>query len=579
MMTSDQLRLKVDEALKQPDLHDDAFFDCIKEAVERKSSGEKGWTERIEGLYQCVKKQILTSARVPSELVSFGTSGWRGILGRDLHCCSVAQVALAILEMYTSLDSSDELHEALGVSSFKEACQRGCVIGYDNRFAGPYLARAVIEVLGRGGIEIHYAGESTTGVLSAAVLKLDAAFSINLTPSHNPLEYGGFKFNAADAGPAAAEVTSAITARARRIIAENRIPEYIVNMDVSVEELAYTVQRIESLALWKEFVKSGQQYHGIGLHDVLKKFDDDNSIVVVIDSVHGASRLHIKDLLEQSANTRLVHLRSDADVTFGGVAPEPSSRNLEQVVNTLRHRSESLKLGAIIDPDGDRIRFTDGRVEISMNQFGAMAYHFLHQWKGKKGLVAKTVATSNFANVIAEELGEEVFEPRVGFKEFKPVIGKALVCFEESDGISIIGHTPEKDAYIGLVVALEIMLTTRKNLGDYLADLEAQYGTYYPHRDGIEVGIKGEELKNKLSTLEKYGVGESLLIGGEKKRIVKVIDIDGRKMIMEDGSWVMIRPSGTEPKVRFYVESRTREGTTALVEAAKSLLIEAGVEI
>jgi phosphomannomutase len=264
-------------------------------------------------------------------------------------------------------------------------------------------------------------------------------------------------------------------------------------------------------------------------------------------------------------------------VTFGGVAPEPSSVNLQGVVGALRARPERLKLGAIIDPDGDRIRFTDGSREISMNQFGAMSYHFLHEIKGKKGMVAKTVATSNMANNLAESFGEEVFEPRVGFKEFKPVMGKALVYFEESDGISVIGHTPEKDAYIGLLLALDMVMTVGKNLGDYLHDLENRYGGFYPDRDGIKVGMQGDELLQALSGLERFGVGSTVKVGEEEKIIQKVIDIDGRKMIFGDGSWLMIRPSGTEPKVRFYVESRSPAGAAHLVDAAKAMLAGVGL--
>ena len=215
--------------------------------------------------------------------------------------------------------------------------------------------------------------------------------------------------------------------------------------------------------------------------------------------------------------------------------------------------------------------------EISMNQFGAMAYHFLHEYKKKKGMVAKTVATSNLANSIAENFKEELFEPSVGFKNFKPVIGKALVYFEESDGISIIGHTPEKDAYIGLLLALEMMITTNMNLGDYLRKIESQFGAYYPARDGVTVSVKGEKLQSFLAGLEKYGEGSSVEIGDSPRRIQKVITIDGRKMVFEDGSWLMIRPSGTEPKVRFYVESRTSSGTDELVAAAKSMLAEIGI--
>ena len=270
-------------------------------------------------------------------------------------------------------------------------------------------------------------------------------------------------------------------------------------------------------------------------------------------------------------------LRGEPDVSFGGIAPEPSSANMQGVVEELAASDKQYKIGAIIDPDGDRIRFTDGRYEISMNVFGAMAYYFLHEHKGLKGMVAKTVATSNLANSVATTMGETVFEPKVGFKEFKPVIGRALVLFEESDGISIIGHTPEKDAYIGLLLALDMVVTTGKNLGEIKDEIEQRYGEFYPDRDGVEVGLKGDELLRALDKLNKYGVGSTVDVGDQKKAIKEVISIDGRKMIFEDDSWIMIRPSGTEPKVRFYVESRDRDGTKTLVETARAMLREAGI--
>jgi phosphomannomutase len=297
---------------------------------------------------------------------------------------------------------------------------------------------------------------------------------------------------------------------------------------------------------------------------------------IVIDSVHGASRLHIKRLLGPAA-VNLVHLRGDSDVTFGGIAPEPSSENMSRVTQRLKDSSKKLKIGAIIDPDADRIRFTDGDTEISMNQFGAMAYHFLHEYKNLTGMVAKTVATSNLANSVAATLGEELFETKVGFKEFKPVIGKALVYFEESDGISVIGHTPEKDAYIGLLLALDMVVSTSKNLGEIKLEMDEIYGAFYPDRDGVAVSLKGDQLLTALARLEKYDVGTSVAIGGNEKTIKEIISKDGRKMIFEDDSWLMIRPSGTEPKVRFYVESRDPDGTADLVEAARIMLAEVGL--
>ncbi|BHH83247.1 phosphohexomutase domain-containing protein [Desulforhopalus sp. 52FAK] len=553
------------------------YFTPIKRIAEKKMPHSTADDETLETLYGMLLDEITTNTNDPGQTISFGTSGWRGILGKDIYVRSVAQVTQAIVEMYEGLSVDSGLSALLGVDSLDEARTRGCVLGFDNRFAGEVLAGVVASVLTGAGFKVFYAGESTTGALSAAVLINKSAFSINLTPSHNPLEYGGYKFNAADGGPAAGEVTGKITENARRIVANESGVKSLCTPKLQPISSLVGIQEIDALSNWQELVTKNADVHGVHLDTILASFQSEKDLKVVVDCVHGASRLHIKRLLDASDGAPLELLRDNADVTFGGVAPEPSTKNMERVVETLAQSDKKLKLGAIIDPDGDRIRFTDGTTEISMNQFGAMAYHYLHEYKNKNGIVAKTVATSNLANSIANNLGEDIFEPSVGFKNFKPVIGKAVVFFEESDGISILGHTPEKDAYIGLLLALDMILTTGINLGSYLKKIEETFGAYYPDRDGVEVSVKGEELLSMLSQLEKYTAGSVVKVGGEEKKIIEVISIDGRKMILEDGSWLMIRPSGTEPKVRFYVESRTRQGTAGLVETAREMLQEIGV--
>jgi phosphomannomutase len=328
-------------------------------------------------------------------------------------------------------------------------------------------------------------------------------------------------------------------------------------------------------------VRKNKHLHGLDYDDIIKRFSIDEKVFLAVDCVHGASRRHIRRLIsggeEEKQLARLHILRGEADPTFGGVAPEPTTANMLPVKEFLSSRPETLKLGAIIDPDGDRIRLTDGRVEIDMNLFGAMTYDFLHEQKGLNGLVAKSVATSNFANQLATDFNEEIFESKVGFKEFKPVIGKALVYFEESDGISVIGHTPEKDAYIGLLLALDMILTLNMGLGEYLASIQDKHGYYYPARDGVAVSSQGEELLTVLAKLEKYSEGTVIRVGEDERIIKNVIAIDGRKMVLDDGSWLMIRPSGTEPKVRFYVEARDREKQLSLFETAKEMLAEIGL--
>lgn len=557
----------------QPAHAENDYFSILRTIL-----AENRQSELVPEVYREIFDEITTNSSAPVQPISFGTSGWRGILGKEVTVKTVVQVTRAIVRLYEELESNRELAALLGVDSFIEARRRGCVIGFDNRFAGELLAVQVAKVLAEAGFSVFYAGETTTGVLSAVVLQQKYAFSINLTPSHNPLEYGGYKFNAADAGPAASEITRRITDYARQIVEQEQKQPVPDLWSVAEMDADQRVMRLDSFASWVAQVKQGEALHGLSLQKITAAARNNPEFFLAVDSVHGASRLHLQRLYGSDGEKGNVQLlRADADVTFGGIAPEPSTKNMEGVVALLRERPEKLKLGAIIDPDGDRIRFTDGETEISMNQFGAMAYHYLHDVKGRKGMVAKTVATSNLANVLAASFGEEVFEPAVGFKNFKPVLGKALVFFEESDGISILAHTAEKDAYIGLLLALAMVLETGESLGAYLRRIEDVYGVYIPARDGIAVSLRGEQLHERLAELERFGVGSTVMVGEEPKKIVEVITIDGRKMVFEDGSWLMIRPSGTEPKVRFYVESRTVTGTGALVAAAKEMLVMIGV--
>ncbi|MFP3983454.1 MAG: phosphoglucomutase [Desulfurivibrionaceae bacterium] len=551
------------------------YFQIIRSLVQERGNHRYDTPEykilenEINKIYELVKDEIKNNNRPPVNNIKFGTSGWRGILGKDIFCSSVARVTEAIVKMYEGLGPDDELRSVLGISSLQEFKERGCVVGHDNRFGGDLLSQRVTDVLTHYGFTVHKAGETTTGAISAAVLELNAAFSINLTPSHNPLEYGGYKFNGPDAGPASSLITDKITGLAREIVNSGQ--------DLPLTPRPELIRDNNSLEAWKNLVRKNKEVHGLDYDDIIDSFKLQNDIVLVLDAMHGATRVHLQDFFKNSDSDRLIFLRDTDDPTFGGIAPEPSPANMEKVKEVLSKRPEPLKLGIVMDPDGDRIRFTDGRVDINMNYFGAMAYHYLHEIKGKKGLVAKTVATSNFANSIARAFEEEVFEPKVGFKEFKPVIGRALVCFEESDGISTIGHTPEKDAYIGIILALDMTLRLGKSLSQYLEELQQQYGFFFPDKDGIIVDQQGEELQETLAALGNYSAGDRLTVGDKEKTIQELISIDGYKFIFEDASWLMIRASGTEPKIRFYVEGRNEVDRDHLFTTARALLSEIGL--
>ncbi len=304
------------------------YFGLIKELVVKKQSEGEDWQDALDEAYQLVLQEIQENSNKPTEIIAFGTSGWRGKLGKDIYCHSVALVTTAIVQMYEAIDSEVSLGILLGVKSLDEAKKRGCVLGFDNRFAGELLACQVAAVLTDAGFAVHYAGESTTGVLSAAVLELHAAFSINLTPSHNPLEYGGYKFNAADAGPAASEITKRITANAGRLTDGNFTHKTIPCRTVGDIENLGNVKLFHSLDTWKRLVKKNHQVHGLDLEASVSSFLNRKDMVVAVDCVHGASRLHIRELFNDCSCPRLILLRDNADVTFGGVAPEPSTANM-----------------------------------------------------------------------------------------------------------------------------------------------------------------------------------------------------------------------------------------------------------
>jgi len=501
----------------------------------------------------------------PTQVV-FGTSGWRGEIGTDYTFNNVHIVTSAIIEMLGSNDP--EVMQAMGVRDFEEIKKRGVIVGHDNRFLGPEFSMEVIGLLQKAGIKTWYAGEAATPEFSSGIEMLRAACAINLTPSHNPANYAGFKFNPSDGGPAGSEITTKIEEIANHMMQAAAMPQPVKPVKV---------EKVDLTSLYIEYI---QQRKTLDLQEI-KKFIAEADCTICIDNVHGSTRGRVQRILGRSP--KITYLRTEDDYLFGGVAPEPSEKNMAGVEKVLAASTARLKLGVIMDPDGDRIRFSDGTTQIAMNYFGAMALHFLHVHKKFNGVVAKSVGTSNLVNAVAEKLGIPVRETKVGFKNFRPYLlssssERAIAAFEESDGISGYNHTLEKDAIFGLLLAIEMMAVTGKNLSVYLGEIMGEFGHFYPDRSGISVdrSLVGDPLIRKLSVISgHYRQGTTLDIGGHIRTVRNVITVDGIKLVFDDGSWLMIRPSGTEPKVRFYIEARTEEGKKAVFETAERMTKDA----
>lgn len=512
------------------------------------------------GLLSTIKQFAIDNKETTN--VVFGTSGWRGEIGSDYTFNNVRIVTSAIIEMFKSGDT--EVNNALGVKGFDEIKRRGVIVGHDNRFLGPDFAHDVMSLLDEAGIKVYYSAETTTPEFSTAISELDASCSINLTPSHNPSNWAGFKFNPSDGGPAGPEITKVI---------ENIANKMMKNKTIINAPKDPVFEQINPIELYKKFLlKRGT----INL-DKIVKFIKEQDVLICVDHVHGATRGRPQGVIGDLA--KIKYLRTKDDYLFGGIAPEPSAKNLIPVISALNAGSSRFKLGVIMDPDGDRIRFTDGTSDISMNLFGAMALHFLYKYKGIKGSLVKSVATSNFANAVAKGLNIKINETKVGFKNFRPFLlpssdNKAIVTFEESDGISAFNHTLEKDSMFGLLLAIEMMADTYKNIGEYLKDIREEFGYFYPDRSGIGVdrSLVGQPLIQKLKTIgDTLKIGSSVNVGTSVKTVKDIITLDGTKVVFDDDSWLLIRPSGTEPKVRFYIETRSEDELETMFKTAEEI--------
>ncbi|HPN30049.1 MAG TPA: phosphomannomutase [bacterium] len=521
-------------------------------------------------------KNIARKSEEPTDVV-FGTSGWRGIVGASHTLQNMVRVTEGAVSLVKN--ANKKLLKSLGVADFSEFKKRGVVVGRDNRILGEEFAAAVIGVLQKHGIKTYYAGEAPTPEYSAAVVQLNAALSINLTPSHNPGCYAGYKINPADGGPAGEDITIPLEKAANSFmtkIFEVRKPDW------------KKVVKIDSKKLYLKHIK--QNIPDIIDVNKISKFINSGALSLAIDHVHGASRGRPFRYLKIKGNEKKVKiLNNDDNILFHGIKPEPNAKNMKSAEEFLKKQKTKFKLGALIDPDGDRIRFTNGTEQIDMNNFGALAFHFLATFKDVKGGVSKTVATSNFINSIASGLNRKLYETNVGFKNFrrylKPESDKPVICaFEESDGFSIgYANILEKDAFGALMLALEIIRVTELDMAAYLRELKNSYGIFEADKTSVEIpdSLSKSDKNLKISGIAKlYNIGDSVKIQGLKdKRIADKFPDDGIKFEFSDKSNLLIRASGTEPIIKIYAESPIdKNDASKIKEFGKSLVKKFFVE-
>ncbi len=467
-----------------------------------------------------------------STAIKFGTSGWRAIVADEF---TVANIRRAVAGIAAYVKTQGGPHRVL--------------VGRDPRFLGESFVDETARVLAAAGVTPIVIPEAApTPAIAYAVRMLKTSGAINFTASHNPPEYNGIKFSTPDGAPALPEVTKQIEAAIGQIDAAG----------IPVTKTEPPAGGFESADVKPAFLKRLAEL--IDLRAIAR-----SGIRIVYDPFWGAGRGYSSELLrETGVAVETVH--DYRDVLFGGHAPEPDDHLLGDAKKKMCETEAAL--GIATDGDADRFGIVDGDgTFIQPNYVIALLFDYLVETRGWRNGVAKSVATTNLVNALADYHKVQLYETPVGFKYIGELINgdKIAIGGEESAGLTIRGHVPEKDGILAGLLVAEMVATRGKSLGAQLKELFVKVGSYYPVRENFRLTPEV-----KAAFTEKLKSDPAELDG---RRVKQVVRTDGLKLILEDGSWVCYRLSGTEPVVRAYTEARSEEGMEALRAAAEKFVL------
>lgn len=472
--------------------------------------------------------------------IKFGTSGWRGIIARDFTFANLRLAAQGV---------ADYLKEELAAPGSAIHGRKPVVIlGHDTRFLGREFSLAAAEVLERNGlIPLLCQRDAPTPVIAHTIRARKAIGGVNMTASHNPAEYQGLKFSTFNGAPANPEVT-------------RRIEAFIETRSAaswSMETATLGEYECKTLDPAPDYFRQ------------IRKLVDFSAIrrarmKIAVELMYGTGRGYLDTFLED-AGVKVTTFHNELNPLFGGHHPEPNAEGMAEVSRFVRSGKAQLGLG--LDGDADRFGIVDKDGSwLTPNQILALALYHLKKNRGWTGAVVRTVPTSHQVDAVAGMLGVKLHETPVGFKyigalmESEPII----VGGEESGGLSVKGHVPEKDGILACLLMAELVATEKKSLGQILKAISKQAGEF--HTDRINVAIppeRKEALLKKLSLgLDKVG----------HLSVEKFITTDGYKFLLPRGEWVAFRASGTEPLIRCYLEARSAPGLAVLAKACRKLL-------
>jgi phosphomannomutase len=477
----------------------------------------------------------------------FGTDGWRGVISDTFTFDNLRQITQAIADAV----ASDEWLN--GAYAGPSPDPNRMVVGFDTRFLSDRYAVEASRVLAANGFKVYLTtADVPTPAVSYSVRHLGAIAGIMITASHNAPRYNGVKLKAAYGGAAAPEQSRKVEIYLNDNEARARGPNLL---DYDQAKNAGLIERFNPTPAYYDHLRELVNFDAIA----------ENPQHVVVDSMYGSGRGQLKGIL-QGTGCEVFEVRGEMNPGFGGIHPEPIARYLGALAGAIA--AGHGQLGIAIDGDADRIGAMDGRGQyVDPHRIMALSLKYLVEHRGWNGKVVKTVSTTQMVNRLCQQYGLDVIETPVGFNHIADWMlrDKVLIGGEESGGISIMGHIPEGDGVLMGLFILEMVSALGKSLDELVAEVLAQAGPVLYTRLDLRLNrpISKQDL---VSRLEREAPAE---IDGVK--IVQINALDGVKYILEDDSWLLIRPSGTEPVLRVYAESDSDEGLKSLLNHGRSV--------
>jgi phosphoglucomutase len=472
--------------------------------------------------------------------IKFGTAGWRAVMARDFTFANVRLASQGVAE-YLKTQLADPQSPIHGRPP-------KVLIAHDCRFLGPQFALAVAEILTANQLQpLLCSPDTPTPVLAFAIRKRKAIGGINITASHNPPEYSGFKFSRYDGAGAAPDITGPIEAAIARLQKEKWDFPSVVTGTFQAKTMDPKADYFKQIDKLVDFA-------------VIKKA----RLKIAVDLMYGCGRGYLDTLLIK-AGAKLTVFHNYSDAFFGGFPPEPSAAHLTDVIKTVRGRKA--QLGLATDGDADRFGVVDqDGTWLTPNQILALTLYHLKKNRGWTGSVVRTVPTSHQVDAVARMFGVKVHEVPVGFKYIGALMESEAVIVggEESGGLSVKGHVPEKDGILACLLMAELVGTERKSLGQILKELAKECGQFYTDRLNFHI-----DPEKKDALMARLGGG---LKAVGPFPVEKFITTDGFKFLLPKEEWVAFRASGTEPAFRCYIEAKSKSHLEALRVACRSVL-------